>query len=381
MCPPSSPPYQPVIWLRSRFGAPPCTRSNGCSQAGDRVGRVLLPPHLRAGDLLEGLLDLPEPVIDHRFVAVQGEPHQPAADLELARHPVDHLVGDRLLALVPGRPRRQDRRHRDRVPDLRHVLDRAVEHQLSQGLDHGGEVILVPDPEPERHVALRLRHQPDAHLRDDAVVRLHEELVGGGAEAALVDVPRPVARHRAHPRPHQVSVREHHLHAALPGHVGAVRQVRGPVLEVVADHASPAEVGDGDHQLVPAGLNGVVEVEPAHTGLDDGVRGLLVDLEHPVHPAQAEDHGALEARRRAAVAVVHARRMRPERHLVLVRHPHDLLDLLHRLRHQHRRGGVVVPRRERERVAEVAQLVLAGQHRVGGERRPEGVQRELGNLR
>ena len=51
------------------------------------------------------------------------------------------------------------------------------------------EVVVAPDTQPQRHVDLGVGHQPDAHLRDDPEVGLHEELVGGRAEAALVDVP------------------------------------------------------------------------------------------------------------------------------------------------------------------------------------------------
>jgi hypothetical protein len=50
---------------------------------------------------------------------------------------------------------------------------------------------------------------------------------------------------------------------------------------------------------VPAGLDRVVEVEPADARLDDGVGAFLVDLEHAVHLPQAEDDRAVQARRRA----------------------------------------------------------------------------------
>ncbi len=289
-------------------------------------------------------------------------------------------VGDRVVALVPRRAGRQDRRGGDRVPDLRHVLDRPLQHQRAQGLDERGQVVVAPDAEPERHVALRHRHQPHAHLRDDPEVRLHEERVEGGAEASLVHVPGPVSGHRAHTRAEQLAARQHDLHPARGRHVGAGREVRRAVLEGVPDDAAPAEVRHRDHQARPGGPERLVEVEPADARLDDGVRAVLVDLEHAVHPPQAHEHGPVEARRRAAVAVVHPRRMRPERYRMLVRDPHDRLDLLDRLRHERRRGRVVVPRRERERVAERAELVVAGDHGVGAEGRAERVERLLGQV-
>jgi hypothetical protein len=45
--------------------------------------------------------------------------------------------------------------------------------------------------------------------------------------------------------------------------------------------------------------------------------------------------------------------------------PNDLLDLLDGLGHHHGRGRVVVPGREREGVAELAQIVLGGEQGVG----------------
>ena len=134
-------------------------------------------------------------------------------------------------------------------------------------------------------------------------------------------------------------------------------QVRGAVLERVADDAPPADVGHREHELVTAGLDRLVQVEPAHAGLDDGVPELLVDLEHAVHLPQAHEHRSLHARRGAAVPVVAAGRVRPQRHAVPGGDADDLLHLLDRRRHHDRRAGVVVPRRVLERVAELLQVV------------------------
>ena len=43
MCPPSSPPYQPVIAFHSRFGTPPWIRSAGCSSVGMSSGAYFVP--------------------------------------------------------------------------------------------------------------------------------------------------------------------------------------------------------------------------------------------------------------------------------------------------------------------------------------------------
>ena len=341
----------------------------------DVLGRVLRPPDLGAGDAPERLLDLREPVVDDGLVAVEREAHHPAADLELPRHPVDRVLRHRALAVVPEASLRQHGREQRRVDDLRDHPDRPVERQPPQRVDDGGKVVVPPDAQPERHVALRLRHEPHAHLRDDAEVRLHEELIGRRAEPALVHVPGAAARQRAHARAHDLAVREHDLHAALRAHVDAVRQVRGAVLERVADDAPPADVGHREHELVAARLDRLVQVEPAHARLDDRIPELLVDLEHAVHPPQAHEHRSLHARRRAAVPVVASGRVRPQRHAVPRGDADDLLHLLDRRRHHDRRAGVVVPRRVLERVAELAQVVLRREHALRTEERLEVAER------
>jgi hypothetical protein len=124
---------------------------------------------------------------------------------------------------------------------------------------------------------------------------------------------------------------------------------------------------------VAACTHRVVEVEPAHTRLDDGVRAVLVDLEDAVHPAEADYHGALQPRRRAAVAVVHPGRVRPDGDPAFVRDPDDLLDLLDGLGHDDRGCEVVVPGRERERVAELREVALGREHAIGAQRRGESL--------
>ena len=122
-------------------------------------------------------------------------------------------------------------------------------------------------------------------------------------------------------------------------------QVGDAVLEHVADGPAPAEVGDREHQIVAGLLDRVVEVEPAHARLDERIAELAVELEHAVHPAQADDDGAGEQRPGAAVAVVAAGRARPQRHAVLGRDPHDRLHLLDRVRAAPRRRERGAPSR------------------------------------
>ena len=103
---------RPVMAFQSRLGMPPWIFSAGFSMRRDVLGGVLGPPHLGAGDRRSNArLILANDQVDHRLVAVEREAHDPAADLQLARHPVEHVVGDRALAgpevraLWPRRPR------------------------------------------------------------------------------------------------------------------------------------------------------------------------------------------------------------------------------------------------------------------------------------
>jgi hypothetical protein len=324
-------------------------------------------PDLGALDPPEGGLDLREAVVDDGLVAVEREAHRPAPDLELARDRVDDVARDRSRLLPPLLALGEHRSQQDGVEDLRDHADGAVEHQDAKDVHDRRDVVVLPHPQPQRHVDLGIGHEPHAHLRDDAVVGLHEELIGRRSQAALVDVPGLVAGHRTHAGAHDRSVGEHDLHPALHPHVDAVGHVGGAVVERVAYDAAPAEVRDRQHQAVVAGLDGLVEVEPAHARLDHRIAEILVDLEDAVHVAQAHDHRAAHARRRAAVAVVAPGAVRPQRHLVLVGDAHDLLDLLHRGRHDHGGRRVRVPRGVLEGVAELAQVGVGGQHLVGAE--------------
>ena len=298
---------------------------------------------------------------------VDREAHDPAADLQLARDPVDTSSG---IGSSPAC-------HFERPSVVRTAARRSVfstcgtpSMSLSSISSRSVSITwrkvgVVPDPEPAGHVARRRRQQPDAHLGDDAVVRLHEHLVRRRAETALVDVRRLAVRDRPAARPHQLAVGEDDLHPALHHLVLPVGQIGDAVVEGVADHAAPAEVGDREPQLVPACLDRLVEVEPPDARLDDGVAELAVDMQHAVHPPQVDDDRAAHPWRRAAVPVVLADPGNPERHVLLVRDPDDRLDLFDRAGLDDGGGLVVVPVAEPEWIA-VLGHVLRGREDVLG---------------
>ena len=250
MWPPASPPYHFPICTSSRFGTPACTRSAGFSIVCTSPPAYFVPMTVAPVDPPERLLHLREPVVDDRLVAVDREAHRPAPEAELRADPLDRLLGEDAFAVVPVRAVGEHGGCGDGAEDHRVAGDRAAEHQLAQRVDHRPEVVVTRHHHPARQVALRLGHQPDAHLRDDAEVRLEEEAVERRPEAPLVDVPGAAVRDGARAGAHELAVREHDLQAAGVGRVLAVRRVPDAVLERVADHAAPAEVRHRDPQLV-----------------------------------------------------------------------------------------------------------------------------------
>ncbi len=245
--------------------------------------------HLGARDGLERRAELAQAPLDVVLVAVEPHARAPPAEAELAPDALVDLVGQRVRAVVPLRPRPDLRGDADALADRRDALEDPGHHELADDVDRRADVVLAPHADHDRGVGLGAAHEPDAHPRDDAVVGLDEEGVEARSEAALVQMPRPVARKGAHPGAQHLAVGQHDLHAARRAEVLAVGQVGDAVVERVADDAAPADVRDRQHEVMAARDDRVVEVEPAHARLDDGVGELLVDLQDPVHVAQAHD--------------------------------------------------------------------------------------------
>ena len=100
-------------------------------------------------------------------------------------------------------------------------------------------------------VSFGLRHQPKAHLRDDAEICLAEQPRDIRSEAVLVVGPRTVLRERSHAGAQELAVRQHHLHAAMAAEVIAVlaERVTDAVVERVTHDAAPTGIGAVDPEL------------------------------------------------------------------------------------------------------------------------------------
>ncbi len=195
------------------------------------------------------------------------------------------------------------------------------------------------------------------------------------AERPGIRVPGLAVRHPAHARAQHVAVREHDLEAARGLGMLPVQRVAATVLERVPDDAAPADIRDRRPELVTGRLQVVVQVEEAHTRLDERVCELLVHLQHLIHLPQADEDRPAHTRRGAAVRVVPALPERPQRNAELVCDSHDGLHILDRPRRHHGRGGVLIGPDEVVRVPVLAQVIFGGEDRIRAQSLDEGLHR------
>jgi hypothetical protein len=228
-----------------------------------------------------------------------------------------------------------------RAAELRHAVHDAAILEKIQNIDERNQVLVLRHAHGAGEIGVGLRHEPEAHLRDDAEVRLREQSVDPRTRAELVLLPRLRVRHGAHAGAQQLAVREYHLHAAVRIEVIAElrHRVAAAVIERVADQAAPTRVRAVHPNVELVLLDVAIEIEVAHARLDERRRVLLADLEDAVHALQVEHDAPREIRSRAAVTQVLTGRDRVERNPVGVRGAHDRPHLLHRVRRDGRRSG------------------------------------------
>ena len=225
-----------------------------------------------------------------------------------------------------------------------------------------------------RAIARRLGHEPDAHLGDDAEVRLREDAIHVRAEPVLEQLPGIVARHRAHTGPHDLSIRKNDLHATLHHEVIAIRCVTHAVVERISHDAAPAGIRDVEPQFQPAPPDVVVQVEVTDARLDEGVAEFFVHLQDAVHPVEIDNDGAGQDRGGPAIGEILAAGDRPQRDTKLAGDLDDLLHLLGCGRCD--RGMGLVPRvvvGDRVRIV-VAHDLLAREHPFAADDLPESLQ-------
>lgn len=78
-----------------------------------------------------------------------------------------------------------DRSPFDDVEHIYNVWQYTASAHVAKNITDGSDIFRIRHIERARHVGLRLRCQPDAHLRDNAHVGLEEESFDGGSKAEL----------------------------------------------------------------------------------------------------------------------------------------------------------------------------------------------------
>ncbi|MCY1420624.1 hypothetical protein D9M71_362510 [compost metagenome] len=211
------------------------------------------------------------------------------------------------------------------------VRDDLGDTQGTDEFDDLGDVGLVLELDLERLEHRRLGHQPEAHLGADAVVGLGEHAVQGRAVAPLEYLPGVVAFHAAHAGPVDVTVGQHHFHAALHQEVFAIRGVADATVHGVAQRTGDGRRGgERQHQRNVVFLQVVVQLLVGHTRFDQRSAQVRIDVEDLVHFLQVENHLAALARCRGAVTEVPPGGDGPDRNPVFVADLHHALHLLDR---------------------------------------------------
>ncbi len=138
-----------------------------------------------------GLVAVLRAVKHPRHVAA-GQGRGPLAD-HVARHLAPPFVFAALGVVPMGARLARDGEFLDDVPQLRDVAQHALLRERPDDLDDLLQVVFARERD---HVALVRcrRHEPEAHLCDDAVVGLAEDAVNVRAVRGLERLPRRVVR-------------------------------------------------------------------------------------------------------------------------------------------------------------------------------------------
>ena len=216
----------------------------------------------------------------------------------------------------------------------RHSVDDAGVLQVGIKVHHLDQVFVSRDKDDQAAIAFVGGPDPEAHLGDDAEIRLREDAVDVGPDAPLLVLPGLRSLAGAGARAHDLPVAQHNFHAAdrVPA-VAAVFAVGmgEAALQRMTDGAAPGGVRDIHAQGQVVFLEVVDDVVEADAGFHQHGVVAGVDVEDAIHPLQVEYDAAGQDRRGAAVTEVLAGGNGIERHQVLVGNPDDGLHLFRRI--------------------------------------------------
>ncbi len=209
----------------------------------------------------------------------------------------------------------------------------------ADGVDERNDVTELRDRDDAGGEVLRRRHEPEAHLGHDAVVRLLEQAIDARTETRLELLPGLGARQSAHTGAHHPAVGQDHLDAALGLEMVAVGREgdADAAVQRIAQHTAPAWARDVDPELQALLLYVIVQIEIADARLHHDIAMPFVDLDDPIHPLQVENDAAGQGGGGPAVAQILARGDRIDGNAIPVGDL-DQLDHLVRIVRRHRRG-------------------------------------------
>src|SRR6185437_15749013 len=132
-----------------------------------------------------------------------------------------------------------------RTAEVGHAVRDAAVLELREDADELVEIIALAGEHRAAEERLWARHEPEAHFRHNAEIRLREHPIDSWPEARLVLLPGLRARKGAHSRAHQLPVRQDDLHPAV--RIEMVAKLRPRIatapIERVADETAPAGIG------------------------------------------------------------------------------------------------------------------------------------------
>ena len=196
------------------------------------------------------------------------------------------------------------------------VRDDLIDLQRPGDLEDGLEIFLAFVGYHERLVAGRFRHQPDAHFRDHAKIRLGKHAVELRTGGVLGHLPVFRSRECSLAGPYHFAVGQHHFHAALHDEMVAIRSVACAMFQRIAHHAAPCWRCGIDPELAADRAQMPVKLHVRNTGLDEGIAVFLVDFDNPVHPAQVEHDITGLARSRATIGKIAPRTDCPDGYFI-----------------------------------------------------------------
>src|SRR5690606_27025375 len=224
--------------------------------------------------------------------AIEAEAYAPGGQALFAA-PAVHLLGGRYRLPQLGVGTLQQRR-----TEGRHSVEQIAVFQRIDQVDQRFEVLEVRHLYRPGQKGFGAREQPDAHLGDDAEVRLAEQPVEARTDSHAILLPGFRARQGAHPSAEEFAVGQDDFEPTdgLPVPAIARNGIAAAGIERISQRAAPAGRGYVDPQLRSGFLQMTIEVEVRHAGLDETGTVRFAHFEHAVQALEVHHHATRQDR-------------------------------------------------------------------------------------